>query len=129
MPGPQLGVPSAVAVRRDGDDLAVAHLADADPAGDHVTGGRVLGLDVLGHEAGVRRDGAYDVDVDRAFGDRPQLLAERLPGSFELEAPVRRQQVVEGVVGEQVAARREVTEAAVELGGQRIGRRGRAVAV
>ena len=46
--GTQLVVPAAVAAGGDGTDLSIAHLAHVQPAGDHVTVGCVLRLDVLG---------------------------------------------------------------------------------
>src|SRR5215207_88252 len=118
--GSQLVVPTAVAVGGDGTDLAIAHLAHVQPAGDHVTVGCVLGLDVLGDKAGARRQGADHLDLDGTLGDGAQLLAERCTGSFHLEAPQRWQQVIERVGCKQVVARGEVAEAAMELGGERL---------
>ncbi len=118
--GAQLVVPSAVAVGGDSVDAAAAHLAEVQAASDDIAVRRVLGLDVLGDEAGAGRDRPDDLQVDGSFSDRAQLGAERVARTFELKSPQRGEQVEERVRCEQVVAGFEVAEAAMELRGERL---------
>ena len=90
------------------------------PAGDQVAVGGVLGLDVFGDKPLARGECSHDRRPRTGpWAMARKLVAEGDTWPLELEAPHRRQQVEEGVVGEEIVAElSKSAETAMELVGQ-----------